>query len=161
MYPYFIALVIYLLIKVYISSTYILTISWSCTNFFSFFKRMQEFFFLVQFRAWIFFWIWHPPPRISNGPPLIHQYKQLLWDVARSAGQYACASRLTRTIAIRIRTLIKLVSINYLHMPVPIGGREFDKKRDRELLKRLYNLTPKVMVILMEISINCGNAARP
>ena len=46
-------------------------------------------------------------------------------------------------------------------MPVPIGGREFDKKRDRELLKRLYNLTPKVMVILMEISINCGNAARP
>ena len=61
MYPYFIALVIYLLIKVYISSTYILTISWSCTNFFSFFKHMQEFFFLVQFLAWIFFLDLTPP----------------------------------------------------------------------------------------------------
>ena len=44
MYPYFIALVIYLLIKVYISSTYILTIWHEVARIF-FFKRMQEFFF--------------------------------------------------------------------------------------------------------------------
>ena len=48
MYPYFIALVIYLLIEVYICSTYILTFNLShevARIFFSFFKRMQEFFF--------------------------------------------------------------------------------------------------------------------
>ena len=47
------------------------------------------------------------------------------------------------------------VSIKYLHVAVLIRGREFDKGRDKQLLKRLYNtysyiiLTrpPKVIVI--------------
>ena len=44
----------------------------------------------------------------------------------------------------------------------PDRGREFDRRRDKELLKRLYNiyvqliLTPPLKVT--EISINCGNA---
>ena len=49
----------------------------------------------------------------------------------------------------------------------PDRGREFDKRRDKELLKRydciLYTINtdpppPKVIVILMEIPIHCGNA---
>ena len=33
------------------------------------------------------------------------------------------------------------VSTNYLHMTVPIGGGGgFDERRDKELLKRLYNI---------------------
>ena len=47
------------------------------------------------------------------------------------------------------------VSTSYLHMAVLIRGREFDQRRDKQLLKRLYNtyiyiiLThpPKVIVI--------------
>ena len=31
------------------------------------------------------------------------------------------------------------VSTNYLHVAVLIRGREFDKRRDKQLLKRLYN----------------------
>ena len=74
MYPYFIALVIYSLIKVYICSTYILTFNLS--------HEVAQFFFFLQAHAGIFFsssiscmnffldLTPPPPPRISNGPPL-------------------------------------------------------------------------------------------
>ena len=75
MYPYFIALVIYLLIKVhmlYIYSHYLM--------------KLHEFFFFLQAHAEFFFSSIScmnffldltppPPPRISNGPPLRPLYK--------------------------------------------------------------------------------------
>ena len=58
------------------------------------------------------------------------------------------------------------VSTSYLHMALLIRGREFDQRRDKQYLKKLYNtysyimLTrpPKVIVISKEISCYCGNA---
>ena len=40
------------------------------------------------------------------------------------------------------------VSTSYLHMAVLIRGRKFDQRRDKQLLKRLYNTYSYIILII-------------
>ena len=52
------------------------------------------------------------------------------------------------------------VSTNYLHMAVPIGGRNLTKGKTKivQYAQLILTLPRKVIVILEEISFNCENA---